>query len=546
MNSYNTPLLVSISDIIPASYNPRITDPKRLEYLELSLKYLGFVLPIYVVEETMTILSGHQRVLAARNLGAKLVPVVFVEMADSNKEMNSNILFNRVTNDMVKSDTSEGLLGRLVDNDQRITSLIKDMKPKELDSPEFFPCIHAAKMIPINEYRLDVNSGVFNRDGASAARMMHPLGIFMPVVMNTKGKIVNGLYRLFAAKETTNTQSPITEYQAIIVSEGEGELVSIFTNMISMSFNMQSDYADRLRFCAYRRHENRVDNLTRTVRFWADGKVQRTAIDSLKNPTKFWNKFRAIHGNHLLDFGAGQRRNEVILKKKGFNVVSFEPLPVPTELDVGFEMEDNSIPCPRLAHKVATNFLDHLLSATTKFDSIFLSSVLNSVPFYKDRLLLLAVVHALCGYTSVLYGSVRGMAEVKLIGSAVGRSSVKYSNKGDCLSATLIDQAKSFPLNYESNVVVGDILDNPKVQKFHNAEELRSLLETFFTDVRIHGSENNALYFFSATNPKRINENILRKAVEFEFNMPLNKDGTERLGMADAFFTAIMEYRKNT
>ena len=52
--------LVPIDAVRASEYNPRRNDEKRLALTELSLRKLGFLLPIYA-DESGEILSGHQR-----------------------------------------------------------------------------------------------------------------------------------------------------------------------------------------------------------------------------------------------------------------------------------------------------------------------------------------------------------------------------------------------------------------------------------------------------------------------------------------------------
>lgn len=52
--------LVNINDIAPSTYNPRVADPARLDLIELSLRKLGFLLPLYATPDG-EIISGHQR-----------------------------------------------------------------------------------------------------------------------------------------------------------------------------------------------------------------------------------------------------------------------------------------------------------------------------------------------------------------------------------------------------------------------------------------------------------------------------------------------------
>lgn len=60
--------LVPIDAVRASEYNPRRNDEKRLALTELSLRKLGFLLPIYA-DESGEILSGHQRHLVASRMG---------------------------------------------------------------------------------------------------------------------------------------------------------------------------------------------------------------------------------------------------------------------------------------------------------------------------------------------------------------------------------------------------------------------------------------------------------------------------------------------
>lgn len=76
--------LVPIDAVKASEYNPRRNDEKRLALAELSLRKLGFLLPIYA-DEHGEILSGHQRQLVARRIGFPEIPVEYV----SEKELES-------------------------------------------------------------------------------------------------------------------------------------------------------------------------------------------------------------------------------------------------------------------------------------------------------------------------------------------------------------------------------------------------------------------------------------------------------------------------
>ena len=73
--------LETIDAIQPSTYNPRSAVPERLDLIELSLRKLGFIAPIFA-DADGEILSGHQRHLVASRMGATHVPVFRTKALD--------------------------------------------------------------------------------------------------------------------------------------------------------------------------------------------------------------------------------------------------------------------------------------------------------------------------------------------------------------------------------------------------------------------------------------------------------------------------------
>ena len=85
---------VNISDIHPAEYNPRKLSDNAFVQLQGSLKTLGFILPIIINKDNMTIIAGHQRTKAAVKVGIDSVPCFYVH----DVAMQDEILFNLIHN----------------------------------------------------------------------------------------------------------------------------------------------------------------------------------------------------------------------------------------------------------------------------------------------------------------------------------------------------------------------------------------------------------------------------------------------------------------
>ena len=136
--------LVPIGDVRASEYNPRKNDEKRLALTEMSLRKLGFLLPIYA-DKDGEILSGHQRHLVAERMGFDKIPVQYVDQEDLNSRKTLNVLFNRATNDLQKQDTCTKIKKRLYNMD--IDGMCADLPDIEPGSEASYPCVYACRRI---------------------------------------------------------------------------------------------------------------------------------------------------------------------------------------------------------------------------------------------------------------------------------------------------------------------------------------------------------------------------------------------------------------
>lgn len=81
-----------ISDLKMAEYNPRVITETELAGLKESIKTFGLVENI-VVNSDLTVISGHQRIRAMRELGHETVPCFRVDL-DKKQEKKLNVLMN--------------------------------------------------------------------------------------------------------------------------------------------------------------------------------------------------------------------------------------------------------------------------------------------------------------------------------------------------------------------------------------------------------------------------------------------------------------------
>ena len=329
----------------------------------------------------------------------------------------------------------------------------------------------------------------YDKKAASMADTLRRMGIRIPLVVSESGSVVNGIHRLFNAKENGETVWPV-----ITIPDAMADLALTFLNYLSMDFHVDEEFAAVLRYSAYRRPQNNRGAVPKAYRFWANG--CRTLPDKDSYTADYWRHFRDIHGHNILDFGAGLCKVAPFLTSKGMDCIDFEPYRIDFEKDKGK-------PCPDLSKAEASRFLDDIADGR-RFDSIFLASVLNSVPFARDRMVVLSIVHALSTKDTVVYGTCRDISDFN------------YEYGG-------IRNANYFVFDSEPGVRVGDVVKNPKLQKFHTQEEADAMFKRLWNKSEFWPGGN--VFYYKLSSPKGINPEVISRALELEFDMPYS-DGT--------------------
>lgn len=479
------PALVRLEDrasLTPDKTNPRKADPARTGLLTLSLKKLGFMMPLYQDANSGLLLSGHQRLGVAGALQISKVPVITISIKQEDIK-GVNILFNRVTNDFGAFDTGSKAHGKL-DLDSVIAAA------------EELPDFEGENWFAINCKMERIGTLVkeeahrYDKKAAVAAESLMRMGIHIPIVVSESGQVVNGIHRAFAALE-----AGVTSWPVIRIPDSHAVVALNFLNYLSMDFHVDDEFKSLIRYSAYRRPQNNRGAVPKAMRFWANG--NRTLPDKDSYSVDYWRQFRDIHGLTVLDFGAGLGKAAPYLQTKGIKAHDFEPYRIDPEGDVG-------VPSPTYSKQQAKRFLDAIADPQLKFDSIFLCSVLNSVPLPEDRLAVLAIVHALSTRATAIYGTCRDITDFN------------YEYGG-------IRQANYFTFDSEPGVRVGDVMRNPKLQKFHTQEEAKDMFSRFWRGVEFWPGGN--VFYFKLTAPKGVNPAVVAKALELEFDLPYS-DGT--------------------
>lgn len=489
--------LVPIDTINPSTYNPRKADPVRLDVLELSLRKLGFLLPIFA-SHNGEILSGHQRHHVATRMGLTHVPVFFTEEMSLADRKGINIAFNRGTNDLNMADTPVNMTEALAR--ANLDNAAAKVEDRDCDAKGFNRCM-TAKSVPISKL-VGVNRGKWVNYARNMARLLYGKKITMPLVCTPDNKVVNGIGRLQYAAEKNWTHIDV-----VYISYEEADLSNAMLNLLSMDFDIHNRYEDLLRFNSFRRARRSRSELGQGFIFTVAPNARSKGYDVTEpKNAKHWKR---THGLSVVDFGAGHLTETKILRSIGVHVAPFEP----------FRLGENNEINKAESVEIAKQFLETVKSGK-RFSSVFISSVLNSVPFAGDRKKIACLCAALCDSKSRLYACAS---------SATGSTSLRMVKGTDGLAERQSTYA-TFALDYEEGITIGDFQEKPKVQKYHTPSEFYQLFKGYFEIVNVEDKQNNVRATCANPNMNEILKD-LREAIEFEFNLPYPDDS--RMGLVD-------------
>lgn len=99
---------VPIDELHPDPRNPRKISADELDALTRSLREFGFVQPVIARHDDHVVIGGHQRLVAARRLGLKTVPTIFVDLSPEQSHL-LNLALNKIS-----GEWDEQLLARLL------------------------------------------------------------------------------------------------------------------------------------------------------------------------------------------------------------------------------------------------------------------------------------------------------------------------------------------------------------------------------------------------------------------------------------------------
>ena len=500
--------------VLPAAYNPRLADSARLARVELSLRKLGWLLPIYATETesgVLEILSGHQRhLVATERWGAKHVPVQRCPKFAEEDRRLVNIAFNRGTNDMGSSDTSKTISKTLeATNILKMAAEFPDIDP---DSADAMPCMRI-KRVAIADL-LDSCTGRWVEHSVAVNKVLVRKDIRMPVVIAGR-RVINGVGRIQCAGEAGET-----EIDAVEIPEDRAELATALMNLLSMDFTIHDRYADLLRYSNSRRKHS-VDNLNRCMVYGLAPKAAAQEFD-VQDPNH-QRQWKVFYGKTVLDFGAGGGVDTKLMREMGVDATPFEPWSYP--INGKEDLDDIDLAKSR---ENARHFLSRVRD--TKWDSIFMASVLNSVPFDADRRHLVVLIAALAEPDTCVYPVAASYQDTHL----------RHVKGGDYVNECAAELIY-FALDYEPRIVMTSFNSSAKTQRYFTAAEFYDLWFERFERVRTDAL--NGLCRGWVKTPRPLDWKRLEEAIRFEFDLPFPNG--ERLGLVDEAIDAFQARRRH-
>lgn len=128
-------LLVDIQELVPYQKNPKNHGDKDVELIIASIKRNGWGDPLLVCPETMEVLSGNGRLIAAHKLQMEQVPVVYTPKGLTEKQKADLVI---ASNKLVEISDYNNYLGELLSEFDLSYGDYGMIEPTELDIDSFF------------------------------------------------------------------------------------------------------------------------------------------------------------------------------------------------------------------------------------------------------------------------------------------------------------------------------------------------------------------------------------------------------------------------
>lgn len=471
--------MTAIDNLWTDPANPRETIPEILEVIKESLRVFGFLLPVFVTENGK-ILSGNQRHKCAAALNLAEVPAAIPHISKKKsvtfQETCISILSNLIVSD---GDVEHHVPHMTLDSASKLLEELKKLP----DADDMYPVMSAQSIAVADLAEANPACSTGSTTARSGRVARRDYKIVLPVVATSELEILSGISRINGALYDGVQEWPV------VICDTAPDLCRQVLNAAAMEFDFTA-IKDVIRSAPWL-------NKIYTRRTLGLGMIQwscpggRIKTFRLEDPETKKN-WIAEHGLYVADLGAGHLTESADHDLHGIKSVPFEPFVIPP---------GKWSPDWETSREFTQKFLREI-SRGRKFDSVFLSAVLNQVPFREDRVKLLTVAHALCDRSTTFYCKTLG-----------------YS---------LINTQKTRPIHGSTSFVIdgtepGTVLTSipsgrPLIQKFHTKEELEELVRPLWADAEITSKRSNV--WAKGKSPRKVNPAALREAIEFEFDLP--------------------------
>lgn len=128
-------ILADIQTLVPYGKNPKNHSEKDIDLIIKSIERNGWGDPLLVCPETMEVLSGNGRLIAAQKLGMEQVPVVYAPKGLTEKQKADLVI---ASNKLVEVSDYNSYLGELLSEFDLAYEDFGMIQPTELDIDDFF------------------------------------------------------------------------------------------------------------------------------------------------------------------------------------------------------------------------------------------------------------------------------------------------------------------------------------------------------------------------------------------------------------------------
>lgn len=119
---------MSLMELNPSNYNPRIMTVEAFQGLSKSIDKFGMLIPIVWNSRTGNVVGGHQRLRHLQEIGELEADVVIVDL-DDNEEVALNIALN---NRAIRGDFTSDVVSLLEKSEVQLGSAFNDIKLNDL------------------------------------------------------------------------------------------------------------------------------------------------------------------------------------------------------------------------------------------------------------------------------------------------------------------------------------------------------------------------------------------------------------------------------